>query len=270
MRDRISTNRNFKRILHRKKSGLIKISESNSNHVIIFVHGFNSSSIGTWGIKNDVFWPADLAHEVQCSAYCFQYNNNALSSAFNSPLSFRDVAERLVNDIVDLSCDKITFVSHSFGGIVVKEAINFCARSNDPGIKAILDKIYGFLPISCPNRGSWFAWALAVLGRLSSANSVALRRGVGELAECHDKFLVNISRLDHLNIMTITESARTYFLFRVERDDATIAGRNNWPSQLNHSGVSKNLHPQGQEYKAILEFISNTDKIEIDEKFIVI
>lgn len=120
-----------------KKTGLLKINPKtvNSYADVIFVHGLMGHRIKTWHPnekENEECWPYWLAKESLCQnigIWSFGYEAEAFAWLGNSQALF-DQGRNLLNllETKKLGQKPLIFITHSLGGLVVKEMLYLASR----------------------------------------------------------------------------------------------------------------------------------------------
>jgi Putative serine esterase (DUF676) len=152
--------------------------ELNGDRSIIAIHGLAANPVYTWvkqvPIKNanlgrvnkegncrEVVWLKHLLPDIIPNARVLKYNYDS-RYLMNAPKeNLRSIASRLVLGIHELrSREKntqnrpIIFVGHSFGGIVIEEALLYAYREIKNNLKYITLNTCGILFLGTPHRGS--------------------------------------------------------------------------------------------------------------------
>ncbi len=250
-----SENLNLSRILAPENSGLVGIRNNQAVSAIVFVHGFWASSLDTWGIEGGRFWPFELGRELETDIYCFQYNSSLAGRSSQNPLTISQLANNLTNDLMSIGpYERIFFVTHSYGGIVIKSLISNLLRG-DPLPRQLAQRIFGFCAISCPNRGHWMASVVSMARSWVSESARALRVNNRELHALHDQFLIDAPKLGNLRGMTIGEAGFLFRIFRVHEHAAKLGDFDHVVSEHNHWGICCNLTPARQEFRWIKDFV---------------
>jgi tetratricopeptide (TPR) repeat protein/pimeloyl-ACP methyl ester carboxylesterase len=158
---------------------------------VIFVHGLGGDAYDTWRRKpdNDTFWPLWLANDVQgISVYTLAYEappSNWLGTSM--PLQDRavNVLEILLSE-PGLGIGPIIFVSHSLGGLIVKQILLDMQQQEKrrPEAKDLFERVTQVVFAATPHTGSrqgtlldrlrFFAWPSSI-ARTLVANDPALR-----------------------------------------------------------------------------------------------
>jgi hypothetical protein len=167
------------------------IREPIGRDAAIFVHGILSSGDKCWRNPTGISWPELLKEESQfgeLGIYVFTYRTGIFSGSF----SVRDAADSLKEHMqVDgvLDCDRIAFVCHSMGGIVVRKFIV------DQAIRLIQDKKeVGLFLVASPTLGAMYADWFAPLAYLLGHRQAEALRFVGnnEWLEDLDRQFTNL------------------------------------------------------------------------------
>jgi pimeloyl-ACP methyl ester carboxylesterase len=174
-------------------SRLVKISgwRGAARASVIFVHGLGGHAYDSWrrAPDNDTFWPLWLAEDVQgISVYTLAYEappSNWLGTSM--PLQYRavNVLEILLSE-PGLGIGPIAFVSHSLGGLIVKQILLDMQQQEKrrPEAKDLLERVTQVVFAATPHTGSrqgtlldrlrFLAWPSSI-ARTLVANDPALR-----------------------------------------------------------------------------------------------
>jgi hypothetical protein len=246
---------NIARALARDRSGLVRIRTSDSPDAIVFIHGFKTQSLRTWGLSGAYFWPHQLGSDCETNVYCFQYDSGMIGRGNRAPLPYEDLADSLAADLMRKGHRRLVFVTHSYGGIVAKSLIVRCLE-RDPSYQAFTDRIFGFCPISCPNLGHPFAVAAAIVsgGLFRSEVTKILWPKRAQLQRLHERFIGSMHRLPNLEIRSLSENGYLWRLFRVPPAESRICDEPDLISPKNHRDICRNLTRDSIEYHWLSEF----------------
>ncbi|KAI0199415.1 hypothetical protein F4808DRAFT_432407 [Astrocystis sublimbata] len=152
---------------------------------------------------SSVFWPADLLPTEFPTAriLVFGYDTVVAKHQFAGAVNKNSVFAHSKDVVNELSRARplgrpIVFVTHSLGGIVVKESLALCAMSNIENDKDILKSTTGVMFLGTPHRGSNAAGVGEIARKAASLllmdtnsrvlDSLALRNS--DLERCQDAF----------------------------------------------------------------------------------
>lgn len=175
------------------------IRKLETNTSIIFVHGVLSSGEDCWRHKNGTYWPELLKSEPElelASIYVFTYQTGLFSGSYRLGDTVDALKENMRLDGV-LRKDRLIFVCHSMGGIVVRKFI--LERSNE-----LIDagKEIGLFLVASPSLGSSYADWLSPLAQLfghSQADALRFVRDNDWLSDL-DKEFNNLKEAGKLSI----------------------------------------------------------------------
>ena len=135
---------------------------------VVFLHGLNGDARHSWSRKGeDGFWPEWLADAVP-EAAVWSVDYDAWSSGYRGyAMSLED---RAVNVLATLKARGISerpfvFVTHSMGGLIVKEAL-LDAAEGDTEFAAFAEAVRGVVFLGTPHNGSGLTKAVAALGKI--------------------------------------------------------------------------------------------------------
>ena len=117
--------------------------------VVVFVHGFLSSSETAWTNENGTTWPSLLEKDEnfkEFGIFLFEYKTGLLSKSYGIEDITNFLYETMkIENIIDLN--NIIFVCHSMGGIVVRKLL---VQKSD----IFLGKIINIYLVASPSLGS--------------------------------------------------------------------------------------------------------------------
>ncbi|KAI9896033.1 hypothetical protein N3K66_009102 [Trichothecium roseum] len=240
----------------------------NANFDIIAVHGLGAHPIHTWEGKptgDGHPKPHLLRHLLPedfptARILSFAYNSDWLVNAPEK--TAQQIGQGLLDTLVKIRGGSrrlpIVFIGHSFGGIVIKEAL--CASRQ---CSTILEDTCGIIFLGTPHQGSSLSMAGILLSQLTGflgSNAVlllALRRNESQLSDLEDRFrpLVKDKR-----IWSFYETKPTFYSgFPIGRivDRESARGYSDHPIGIDtdHSGLNKfnSIEHRGyQEIKAAI------------------
>jgi pimeloyl-ACP methyl ester carboxylesterase len=166
---------------------------------VVFVHGIISTSEACWRHADGGYWPTLVAEEellATVGVYVFTYRTDIFSGTYR----LSDVVDALkeharVDGVLDN--DRIIFVCHSMGGIVVRKLL--VERQYD---FMSSNKVIGLFLIASPSLGSSYAdWLspLAILMGHSQASALGFVRNNEWLMDL-DKAFTNLKEARTLDL----------------------------------------------------------------------
>jgi len=141
---------------------------------VVFVHGILSSGENCWQHSNGTYWPELLKNEsdfISLGIYVYTYQTGFTSGLYSLSDVVDDLKERLINLDHVFASNKIIFVCHSMGGIVVRKFL--VERVQD-----LLDRKIevGLYLVASPSFGSDYAnWLEPIAKFAGHAQAQALR-----------------------------------------------------------------------------------------------
>jgi len=192
-------------------SQVFKCENSHPRGDIIFVHGLAGHPWGTWhpqskrDNQNLDFWPFWLGEELQANGI----NINVWTFGYDAPrfgyvgqgMARFDQASNLLEylEVNDIGDGPLIFVTHSMGGLIVKEVIHTAQNFDDK--KAIIEQTRGIIFLSTPHTGSHLANLIDKIGFLTkpTVNVEELKAHTPQLRQLNEWYRQNI---DNLGIKT--------------------------------------------------------------------
>ncbi|WAN69957.1 NB-ARC domain-containing protein [Moorena producens JHB] len=143
---------------------MIKISGwegSEASMDVVFVHGLGGDPRGTWhpqhGINDENFWPVWLGKDqLGLNIWSFGYDAKATNWKSNSSMPLFDLASNLLDWLHSCNLGKrpLIFITHSMGGLLVKEMLNSAQTFKNQGI---LKQTKGIVFLGTPHTGAHLA-----------------------------------------------------------------------------------------------------------------
>lgn len=197
---------------------------------IIFVHGLRGGPFKSWRISEDksstksglvekidqeagkqgTFWPgewlsADFPH---ARLFTLRYKTN-LTQWSGASLPLQEVSSMLLEKLVaaDIGSRPVVFVTHSMGGLVVKQLLYQAKAEN---LDHLVNNTVGVVFYSCPHFGSKLAdmpWRMGLV--LRPAPTIGeLRSGSPKLVELND-FMRQLNKKGLLEVLSFCETKVT-------------------------------------------------------------
>lgn len=243
---------------------------------VVFVHGLIGGSHSTWrhgqeGKDGHFFWPEELGKALpHCAIWSFGYAAG-ITHWFGEPgMAIQDRARNLVLKLLNRSLGRrpLIFITHSLGGLEVKEIIVRSQTRGSADWKRLVASIRGIVFCGTPHRGSHFATAAKVLSNYlrSQEHLQQMKMGAPELDTLHDEFITW-----QRNTGTMVESyVEKIGLFRTRRWRRPLPLGLVVPTESGNPGIANcDCHPisadhitlvkptdQGDVYAGVLRFIA--------------
>lgn len=127
---------------------------------VVFVHGLNGDAYSTWHPEGQPgnYFPKWIAEDFP-DARVWSINYQASSSDWlGGSMPIEDRARQLStvcqNKGIGINGKPVVFVSHSLGGLVVKEVLRFCATSSKDEERQFARSVRGVVFLATPHAGS--------------------------------------------------------------------------------------------------------------------
>jgi pimeloyl-ACP methyl ester carboxylesterase len=166
---------------------------------IVFIHGLGGASHATWrhgilGKDGHFFWPEELGKDLPTFAI-WSLGYPAGFTALGKPGMIIEkragnLSQKLANAGVGVR--PIFFITHSMGGLIVKSLIVDSQTQADLERKRLVSMIRGIIFCATPHRGSAFADAAGILGKVfggSQAHVDEMRANAESLDFLHEQFI---------------------------------------------------------------------------------
>jgi pimeloyl-ACP methyl ester carboxylesterase len=247
-------------------------SNPNRRGDVVFVHGLNGDARATWQPegKPELFWPEWL-HEDIPNIGVWSLGYEASSFGWNG--STMPLVDRAINALVLLETDDIgkekpvVFITHSLGGLLVKEMLRKATDNSVQEGKQLANHIRGVVFLSTPHSGSDLANFVDFLKVLLPSDSVReLRPNEPRLRELNTWYRNNIDNLD-IKTQIYCERRKTpagkkwfgrFFGIMVVdaiSSDLGIAGVTAVPMDDDHITICRPKSKENLMYRRILNFI---------------
>ncbi|PGH12527.1 hypothetical protein AJ80_06688 [Polytolypa hystricis UAMH7299] len=245
----------------------------------VFVHGLGGGSTKTWCLTEDpsLFWPKEwLPREPafrNARFHSFGYDADWMARKGSSTLNIHDFGQSLLESlrnspsIRESRTNRVIFVAHSMGGLLIKQA--YILARQDPSCADLAKRIEAMVFIATPHRGSNLASILNSILRASTSHDsrayiTNLERSSEMLALLNESFR---HYAQDLILYSFYESQQTNLRIRSEiivpRDSAIMGYPGERSAVLNadHRHVCKFESPSDPNYIVLrnaLESISGS------------
>ena len=237
---------------------------------IVFVHGLGGDPLSTWhseGKKEKInSWMTWLAEDFlkedrkELGVWSIGYEVEPFKwRGGTMPLADRAINIVELLDEYDLGEKPIIFVTHSMGGLVVKQMLRHAQDFGNPGWKKIVGQTKGIVFLSTPHSGSdianWLKYIGGVLGK--SVSVTELEANDSRLLELNEVYR-NHEVLSQIPIKVYCETEATYkTVIVVDKTSANpgIPGATPIPLEKNHLNIAKPESREDRPYRGVKKFI---------------
>lgn len=165
------------------------VNVSQSDTVIVFIHGLLSSPLACWTSKGGQYWPKMLMEDVafaNVSTYVAEYNTEISSGAYDIDQCAKSILDDLRipvgSEKTPISYKNIIFVCHSLGGVIAR-------RMLEQYREFFSEKNIGLVLIASPSLGSSYATALqSILKVYGHSVGLQLRENSESLVDLDNRF----------------------------------------------------------------------------------
>ena len=241
----------------------------NENRIadIIFVHGLGGDALSTWhpqekketnnswlgwlgnDFKNAGIWSVD--YEVEA----FRWKGSTM------PLADRATNVVDLLDIYEIGERPIIFITHSMGGLVVKQMLRHAYDYGNPSWKKIVEQTKGIVFLSTPHSGANIAnWLQYIKGIIGTSVSVdELQANDPRLRELNTVYR-NHTQLKEIPIIVYCENEKTTGVLVVDQTSADpgIPGVVPIPLDENHISIAKPQSDKSRLYLRVKKFIKES------------
>ena len=231
---------------------------------VIFVHGLDGDARKTWHPQeksdDDNFWPAWLGEDLpNMGIWSLAYDVKSSQWKGNT----MPLVDRATNILGLLSSRKIGsrplfFITHSMGGLLVKQMLRHAIDYGNPKWKAIAQQTKLIVFLSTPHSGSnmanWIKYIGSILQTTVSVDELeAHHPRLRELAEVHRNHKV----LSRIPIQVYSENQKTHGFMVVDQTSANpgIKGVTPIPIDGDHISICKLKDRESQIYLEFKNFV---------------
>jgi protein SERAC1 len=245
-------------------TGLIKISGCDNpkrRGDVIFVHGLGGHARGTWHPQelhdDDNFWLTWLAKErPDLGIWSFGYKAEPFEWR-GSTMPLFDRASNLLEylQINDIGTYPIIFITHSMGGLLIKEMLRNAQTFQK---KLVIEQTKGIVFLSTPHTGSHLANVIDIIGIVARTTISVdeLKSHIPQLRQLNEWYRQNV---DSLGITTKVyfETKPTKSFLVVDPDSANPAIKDVQPiaTDDDHLSITKPTSTNNLVYRGVSQFI---------------
>lgn len=252
-------------------SKLVPISGfDNANRVgdILFVHGLDGDVRETWQSSNDVntFWPTWLGEDFpELAVWALDYDASSLGwKGTSMPLTDRAINVLAALDANGIGSRPVIFITHSLGGLVVKQFLRHAAGLGQPKWEDVLKNTKGLVFLSTPHSGSDIATWISYVSLLLKPNI-----SVSEMRS-HEPALRDLNLWFRTQIQNTPIPIQVYYEVQTTRGltvvnatsaDPGISGVIPVPIDASHITISKPPSREALIYQRLRSFVRDCFRV---------
>ena len=233
---------------------------------VIFVHGLGGNPRGTWhpqGKKDDDnFWPSWLGQELSdVGIWSLGYAVEPfLWKGQTMPLVDRATSTLALLDSYDIGERPLIFITHSLGGLLVKQMLRHAQDFGTPRWKAIVNQTKGIVFLSTPHSGADIASWISHIGKLlgTTVSVDELKANHSRLRELNTVYR-NQEKLNKIPIEVYCEKQKTSGILVVDETSADpgIPGVIPIPMDYDHISICRPTSKESMIYRRVKRFIKD-------------
>lgn len=228
---------------------------------VVFVHGLSGDRATTWTSQDGAFWPQWLANEFShANVYLAGYDSKAFAGILlGSGASIQDLATTLADGLISRphQAEAIVLITHSLGGLIVKQMLRRCADSADSRFQNLAKKVRAVVFLGTPHQGAQLATALDIVLRpFKSKATQQLAYSGTELLDLSN-FFSNFAVREKVVVRPFYETDKTHGVQIVDRVTANpnVHGAEPIAVQANHIDICKPESKQSLVYLSVCELL---------------
>lgn len=230
---------------------------------IVFVHGLSGDRFETWRGSEECFWLEWLAdHFAYCNIYTAGYDTELFYNRLTGPgASVQDLATVLADGIASRSnpAPNLLLVTHSLGGLIVKQMVRKCSDSADPAFNKLARSVKGVVFFATPHQGAALSTALdTILAKFKSKAVKQLAYGDEALTDLHE-FFRNWATKNQVAVKPFYETEKTWGMHVVDPITANpnVFGADPIAVQADHVGICKPTSRESLVYRSMVTLITH-------------
>jgi pimeloyl-ACP methyl ester carboxylesterase len=227
---------------------------------IVFVHGLGGDRMTTWG-EGDKFWPTWLAEDFpDCAIYAAGFDSRKLAGRLTGDgASIRDIASGLAAGLLirPVRAPRMILITHSLGGLVVKQMLRMYADSQNPKHRELAASVCGVVFLATPHQGARLASVMSsIFSLVMSKQAKQLQYDGEELVELQSGF-ANWAIGANVDVRPFYETEKTGTLHIVDRVTANpnIAGAEPVGVQSDHIQICKPATRDDLVYASVTDMV---------------
>lgn len=246
---------------------------------VIFVHGLGGDALSTWhpqGKCDDpnswLYWLGQDLKDIGVWSLGYKAEPFAWRGT-TIPLVDRATNTLALLDIDGIGDRPLLFITHSLGGILVKQMLRHAMDFGEPKWKNIVEQTKGIVFLSTPHSGSDLANWVNYIGKIlrPTISVDELKANHSRLRELNLLYR-NHERLSQIPMQVYCEKKRTQGILVVDETSADpgIKGVNPIPMDDDHLSICKPPSTEKLIYKRVKKFVSDCltapQPIELEHK----
>lgn len=235
---------------------------------VVFVHGLSGDRHTTWTAQNGAFWPQWLADEFDnINVYLSGYDSSAFAGILlGSGASIQDLATTLADGLISRprQAENIVLITHSLGGLIVKQMLRRCTDSADIRFQKLAKKVRAIVFLGTPHQGAQLASAFDfILKPFKSKASQQLAHSGADLLDL-SYFFSSFAVREGVVVRPFYETENTFGTHIVDRVAANpnVYGAEPIAVQTNHTNICKPDTPQALVYLSVSELLRTLSSAE--------
>ena len=231
---------------------------------VVFVHGLGGDGRGTWHPEekkdDDNFWPfwlgEDLGH-VGIWSLAYEVEPTRWKGSA-MPLVERAINALSILDLEEIGERPVVFITHSMGGLLVKQMLRHALDFNNPLWQKIAEQTKGIVYLSTPHSGadlaSWTKYIGSIVSRTVSLEELEAHHP--RLLELNEVYR-NQENLRQIPIEVYYEKEKTMGFLVVNSTSANpgISGVTPIPVDYNHINICKPVSRKEPLYRRVKRFV---------------
>ena len=231
---------------------------------VVFVHGLGGDGRGTWHPEekkdDNNFWPFWLGEDLgHVGIWSLAYEVEATRWKGSAmPLVERAINALSILDLEEIGDRPVVFITHSMGGLLVKQMLRHALDFNNPRWQKIAEQTKGIVFLSTPHSGadlaSWTKYIGSIVGRTVSLEELEAHHP--RLLELNEVYR-NQENLRQIPIEVYYEKEKTMGFLVVNSTTANpgISGVTPIPLDYNHINISKPVSRKEPLYRRVKRFV---------------
>lgn len=228
---------------------------------VVFVHGLSGDRYETWATTEGAFWPRWIADEFgDGNVYLAGYDSGAFAGfLLGAGASIQDLATTLIDGLISRprQAEALVLITHSLGGLVVKQMLRRCADSADSRFQNLASMVRAVVFLGTPHQGAQLATAFdMVLHPFKSKASQQLAYSGADLLDL-SAFFSNFAIRQKITVRPFYETQKTNGIQVVDRVSANpnVHGAEPIAVQSNHVDICKPTSSQSLVYLSVVELL---------------